>query len=135
MTKEVLTVQLTDDEVTQSNARAKNRTDRWLNPPERSTIGSNDEVARLAVMKWLLQKARPTTVYHCTVDVNNKITFTPTTTDYAWLSGVVREGFDPNHTTYYRVAVTDKRRYYSVVQNRREGGFVLLMTDLPEPET
>jgi len=82
------------------------------------------------------REARPNSGLHCVVggcDVDgSSVHVSPcTVTDYSWLHGVIQEGFDPagpNGPTYWRIARTDRCRYYSTV--KRGGTFYLIITEL-----
>ena len=87
---------------------------------------------------YQLREARPSMGLHC-VPVGwspdgYRVDVSPcTVTDYGWLSGVIEEGFDPNGVngpTYWRVAVTDRRRYYSTI--KRGSTFSLIITELED---
>jgi hypothetical protein len=83
----------------------------------------------------MLREARPTEVWECHMSINADCEVTHAmstgTTDWAWVSDVNREGFDPNGVlgpTYYRVTET---HYYSVFfKPRPPGNPVLLKTKL-----
>jgi hypothetical protein len=85
----------------------------------------------------MLRELRPTEVLECRMSVDaegeEQALIVPATTDWAWLSEVHREGYDPNGVlgpTYYRITDT---HYYSVFFNPRSpSNAVLLMTNLSE---
>jgi hypothetical protein len=83
----------------------------------------------------MLREFRPTEVWECHISVNAQgevqHAMAPATTDWAWLSEVHREGYDPDGAcgpTYYRVTDT---HYYSVfLKPRPPCNPVLLMSKL-----
>ena len=83
-----------------------------------------------------LEAARPTEVYRFVLKRNSEgkveRAFESTTTDWAWLDDVEREGFDwhaPNGPTYYRVT---KAHHASVFFHPKEHHPVLLISELEQ---
>jgi hypothetical protein len=97
--------------------------------PHKINVWFADE---LAAEEVAVREARPTDVLHVELGVNDggKVVgeINPASTDWAWLSGVVREAFDPlavNGPTYWRQTQT---HHYSVFRRPDTGNLVLLIS-------
>ena len=87
--------------------------------------------------EFLLKESRPTQALRCVLKPDQAgqvcAELTPCEPNYDFLDFVQCEGFDPNGLngpTYYRIAKTDKLRYYSVFRRPDTNELVMLITDL-----